>query len=183
MSSQVNSILDNIIEKGSNLTEQAIHKAQELGEIVQDHIEDVSHKVASNEHVQDAIVKANEMKENVQDKMDDVITKADEIKDNAEDQFHNVTEKVMQNEHVLNAVHKTQDTAEAIKDKFHDSVFTPETVDVDAVNAILGKTVGDVTILNTEEQVLAFPGEVVTQELIESARANKVLDVLIANVV
>jgi phenylalanyl-tRNA synthetase alpha subunit len=175
MSSQVSSILDNIIDQGTQLTDQAIHKAQELGNIAKDHIEDISVKVTSNEHVQDVLTKANEIKENVEDKV------------------HNLADKAMENEHVASIVHNTEevkntvtdkieDTIETVKDKFDNSEYTPETIDIDAANAILGKTVGDITILNTNEEVLAFPGEVVTQELIESARNHKVLDVLMANV-
>ncbi len=206
MSTQVGSILDNIIDKGSHLTEQAIHKAQELGNIVQDHIEDISDKVNSNEHVKDAIDKANVIKENINDKMHEVadnamknehvanaVHKADEIKGDAVEKFQEASDNAMKNEHVANAMHKAEelkdnmaskmsDAKDSVEAKFNDSEYTPETIDIDAANAILGKTVGDVTILNSNEEVLAFPGEVVTQELIESARTHKVLDVLMNNV-
>ena len=292
MSTQVNSILDNIIDKGQDFTSQAIQKAKELGgmieskvnegedkisldqtksdilenssevkNIVENKTEETVNTVMQNDHVANAVNKVDELKENASEKLNDakvnvqeklhdekenvneklgdakdsvldklsdardtVLDKLNEVKDNVQEKFQDVADKVMHNdhvenavdkaqvlkeeaqnklndakdglmgnEHVANAVHKAEElkdkaqdrieeSVDSVRDRFEGSNDETASIDIDSIDHILGKTVGEQTILNSNQEVLAFPGEVVTHELIESARAHNVLDQLLANV-
>lgn len=49
--------------------------------------------------------------------------------------------------------------------------------------AVLGKRVGNITLLGLQDQVLAVPGDLITHELITKCEQNKMLDKLIQNAV
>lgn len=112
------------------------------------------------------------------------------IKDKTQETFNSVKDSYQSGEmesQVKQGLQNVKEKASEVWDKTKSAVGgkandTQQNITAQRAKSALGKQLGDVTILTTDDEVIARPGDLITHEIIEKARENGMLDHLLNNV-
>lgn len=190
----LNKVVDDVKTSSATMASQASTKIQEATENVKAKTDEVIH----SDNVQNAIHKTQEVTSDLKDKASDAFAKTKESIDSGEAETRLRNDFVLVKEKIVGATEVAKDristTASDVKDKVVDvSAAAKDKVQASAndmqdkmvevkINKVLGKEIIDPLIYGKDHKIIASKGDIITPRLIEIARANDVLDRLLAGV-